>query len=93
MRKVERTNAFLRDYKREKRGQHGRELEAVLISGVHLLAEDKPLPARNRDHAITGDWRDHRECHLKPVLLLIYRKPNSEILQHVRLGSHSELFS
>jgi mRNA interferase YafQ len=40
-----------------------------------------------------GDWRDHRECHLKSDLLLIYRKPDTEVLQLVRLGSHSELFS
>jgi len=40
-----------------------------------------------------GDkWGDHRECHLRPDLLLIYRKPNPETLQLVRLGSHSELF-
>jgi addiction module RelE/StbE family toxin len=36
--------------------------------------------------------KSHRECHLKPDLLLIYRKPNSEVLQLVRLGSHSGLF-
>ena len=59
---------------------------------ISLLAEDKPLPVRNRDHPLGGEWRDHRECHLKPGLLLIYRKPNPEVLQLVRLGSHSELF-
>jgi len=93
MRRIERTNAFLRDYKREKRGHHRRELEMVLIVVVSLLTEDKPLPERNRDHALGGDWRDHRECHLKPDLLLIYRKPDTEVLQLVRLGSHSELFA
>jgi len=74
MRRIERTNAFRRDFKREKRGQFGRELEAVLSSVITLLAENKPLPERNRDHALGGDWEDHRECHLKPNLLLIYRK-------------------
>jgi len=92
MRRIERTYAFRRDFKREKRGQHGRELEAVLASVVSLLAEDKPLAERNRDHALTGEWHDHRECHLKPDLLLIYRKPDDEVLQFVRLGSHSGLF-
>jgi YafQ family addiction module toxin component len=53
---------------------------------------NKPLPEKNRDHALGGEWRDHRECHLKPDLLLIYRKPNAAVLQLVRLGSHSELF-
>jgi mRNA interferase YafQ len=47
---------------------------------------------KHRDHGLSGEWIDHRECHLKPDLLLIYRKPDAEILQLVRLGSHSELF-
>jgi mRNA interferase YafQ len=92
MRRIERTSAFRCDFKREKRGPHRRELEAMLTFAVSLLAEDKPLPERNRDHALGGDWRDHRECHLKPDLLLIYRKADAEVLQLVRIGSHSELF-
>jgi len=92
MRRIERTNAFRRDFKREKRGQHRRELDAVLMFAVSQLADNKPLPERNHDHALGGDWRDHRECHLKPDLLLIYRKPDAEVLQLVRLGSHSDLF-
>jgi mRNA interferase YafQ len=55
------------------------------------LACDQPLETRHRDHALTGDWKDHRDCHVKPDLVLIYRKPNDEVLQLVRLGSHSEL--
>jgi mRNA interferase YafQ len=93
MRRIERTNAFLRDFKREKRGHHRRDLEEVLTVAVYLLGEDKLLPQKNRDHPLGGDWRDHRECHHKPDLLLIYRKPDAEVLQLVRLGSHSELFS
>ena len=92
MRRIERTNAFRRDFKREQRGQHRRDLEALLASAISLLAEDKPLPEKNRDHALAGEWRDFRECHLKPDLLLIYRKPDADVLQLVRLGSHSELF-
>src|ERR1035438_6829480 len=60
MRRIERTNAFRRDFKREKSGQHRRELEPMLTFAVSLLAEDKPLPEKNRDHALGGDWRDHR---------------------------------
>jgi mRNA interferase YafQ len=41
--------------------------------------------------ALTGDWKDHRDCHIKPDLVLIYRKLDKTILQLVRLGSHSEL--
>jgi mRNA interferase YafQ len=92
MRTIERTSVFKRDFKREKSGQHKRDLDALVFSAISLLAEDKPLPERNRDHVLVGEWRDCRECHLKPDLLLIYRKPNAGVLQLVRLGSHSELF-
>ena len=92
MRRIERTGAFRKDFKREKKGQHRREIDSVVSNIVSLLAEDKTLPERNRDHALAGDWQDHRECHLKPDLLLIYRKPDTKVLQLVRVGSHSELF-
>ncbi|KMQ72798.1 YafQ toxin protein [Candidatus Burkholderia pumila] len=50
-------------------------------------------PRSNLDHALIGEWSDHRDCHLKPdlVLILIYRKPDPSTLQLVRLGSHTEL--
>jgi mRNA interferase YafQ len=92
MRTIERTNLFKRDFKREKSGQHKRDLDALVSMAVLLLVEDKPLLEKHRDHALSGEWRDHRECHLKPDLLLIYRKPNPDVLQLIRLGSHSELF-
>jgi mRNA interferase YafQ len=92
MRTIERTNAFKRDFKREKTGRHKRDLDELIYTTVLLLAEDKPLPDRNRDHALGGDWGNHRECHLKPDLLLIYRKPDDEVLRLVRLGSHGQLF-
>jgi mRNA interferase YafQ len=43
----------------------------MLTFSVALLAEGEPLPERYRDHPLTGEWDDHRECHLKPDLLLI----------------------
>jgi mRNA interferase YafQ len=79
MRTIERTNVFKRDFKREKSGQHRRDLDALVFTTISRLAEDKPLPEKNRDHALGGEWRDHRECPLKPDLLLIYRKPNGGI--------------
>jgi len=59
---------------------------------VELLVSDQVLPENTRDHALTGDWAGYRECHLKPDLLLIYRKPEVDTLRLARLGSHSELF-
>jgi mRNA interferase YafQ len=58
---------------------------------LKLLANDSALEARCRDHALTGNWSDHRDCHVKPDLVLIYRRPDANALQLVRLGSHSEL--
>jgi mRNA interferase YafQ len=91
MRTIERTGQFKRDYKREKKGQHRVTLDGDLFPVIEALANDEPLEPRHRDHALTGDWRDHRDCHIKPDLVLIYRKPDDEILQLVRLGSHAEL--
>ena len=91
MRRIEWTGKFKRDYKREKKGQHRATLDDDLFPVVNCLANDEPLEARHRDHALTGDWRDHRDCHVKPDLVLIYRKPDDDTLQLARLGSHAEL--
>ena len=91
MRTLEHTGAFKRDFKRVKAQPRHRDLEAVLVPVLQLLATDQVLPTRLYDHALTGDWKDHRDCHLKPDLVLIYRKPEVEVLQLVRLGSHSDL--
>lgn len=92
MRRIEHTNAFRRDFKREKAGRHRQKLDTLVADAVALLAADEPMPPAYRDHPLSGSWNDHRDCHLKPDLVLIYRKPNKETLQLVRLGSHSELF-
>jgi mRNA interferase YafQ len=94
MRTIRYTNQFQRDFKREKAGrsrQYGHKLDAVLTEIVRLLAADAPLPVRNRDHALSGKWSDCRDCHVRPDLVLIYRKPDPDTLELVRLGSHSEL--
>lgn len=91
MREISYTRRFKRDYRREKSGRHGKSLDAALMAVVNLLATDEPLPRRTFDHALTGEWSDHRDCHIRPDLVLIYRKPDAETLELVRLGSHSEL--
>ena len=91
MRIVKYTSRFRRDYRREQPGQYSKKLDALLMEVVNLLAADNPLPRRNVDHALTGEWVDHRDCHLRTDLVLIYRKPDDENLELVRLGSHSEL--
>lgn len=92
MRTTSRTAQFKKDYKREAKGQHRATLDADLLAAISLLADDRPLPEKFHDHALTGSYTNHRECHLRPDLLLIYKKPDDETLRLVRLGSHSELF-
>lgn len=91
MRTPDYTGQFKRDYKREKKGQHRVMLDADLHAVLSDLLDDQPLQPRHRDHALTGEWKDHRDCHVRPDLVLIYRKPDDTVLQLVRLGSHSEL--
>ena len=92
MRTIERSSIFRRDYKREARGQHRATLDGDLIPLLSALADDVSLEAKFRDHALSGEWSGYRECHIRPDLLLIYRKLDEEILQLARLGSHSEMF-
>jgi len=92
MRTIERSSTFRRDYKRASKGQHRATLDNELKPVLLALATDYPLEARHRDHDLAGNWLGYRECHLKPDLLLIYRKPDPDTLRLARLGSHSELF-
>ena len=91
MRTINRTGQFKRDYKREKKGRHRETLDADLVEVVSKLVADEALEERHHDHTLTGNWKDHRDCHIKPDLVLIYRKPDADVLELVRLGSHSEL--
>jgi mRNA interferase YafQ len=91
MRAIKYTSRFKRDYRREKSGVLGKKLDKLLLGAVNLLADDKPLPHRYVDHPLAGEWKDHRDCHIRPDLVLIYRKPDADSLELVRLGSHSEL--
>ncbi len=91
MRKIEQTGQFRRDLKREAKGQHRAVLAKEFVVIVNSLVNDEPLAEKFRDHALSGNWKDHRDCHVRPDLVLIYRKPDDRMLQLVRLGSHSEL--
>jgi mRNA interferase YafQ len=93
MRTIERSSAFKPDYKRAKATpRHGKDVDSLVSSVVALLLSDQALPGNHRDHALSGDWAGYRECHIKPDLLLIYRKTDADTLRLARLGSHSDLF-
>lgn len=89
MRTVRRTSAFKKDYKRE--AKSSARLDDLLRPVIEALVAGKALPAKMVDHPLSGDWKGHRDCHVRPDLVLIYVVTDEE-LTLVRLGSHSELF-
>lgn len=91
MRTIRRTRAFRRDFRRERRGRFAKRLDLDLARMVAELAADRKIEERHRDHALAGQWSDHRDCHLRPDLILIDRKPDDDHLDLVRLGSRGEL--
>lgn len=94
MRTIERTTQFKRDFKRESKSRHGKALlasDGEFATLLHALLNDRTLSDKYRDHGLGGDWHDFRDCHIRPDLILIYRKIGLDTLQLVRLGSHSEL--
>ena len=89
--RIERTKQFKRDYRREAKGLHRSSLNTVFNIVLKKLIKNQSLEQKYQDHPLSGQWSDHRDCHIKPDLILIYRKPGDDILQLIRLGSHSEL--
>ena len=81
---------FKKDYKRiVKRGYDIRLLEEV----ISILAENRPLPQKYRDHSLSGDYSRCRECHITPDWLLIYQIREDELILYLtRTGTHSDLF-
>ena len=86
---VKATSQFKKDYKLAmKRGLKISLLDEVIA----LLAKGEELPEKYRDHALIGNWLGHRECHILPDWLLIYRIENDVlVLTLSRTGSHSDL--
>ena len=74
MRTIQPTKAYRRDYRRIKSNPRYKNIDDFLNPVLETLAHDRPLPVRNRDHDLSGNWSDCRECHVRPDLLLIYMK-------------------
>ncbi len=89
MRALKPTSQFKRDLRKAKR--QGRDID-LLEEIVGLLQEGARLDKQHRDHGLTGNWNEHRECHITPDWLLIYRLTDDALIL-VRNGSHAELFS
>ena len=88
MLQVAKGNKFNRDLKKVRK----RNLdESLLIWVIGELMNENPLPEKYRDHALTGNYKDFRECHIQPDWLLIY-KIHDDTLYLARTGTHADLF-
>lgn len=88
---IKSTTQFKKDYKLAKR----RKLNLSLLKDiVTKLANGEALDPKYKDHALSGNWIGHRECHIQPDWLLIYRYDNDVlVLTLARTGTHSDLFN
>ncbi|MCI8854264.1 MAG: type II toxin-antitoxin system YafQ family toxin [Lachnospiraceae bacterium] len=90
MLKIRYSTKFKKDYKMiVKRGYNPKLLENVL----NILCTEQPLPSKYKDHQLSGNYEGHRECHISPDWLLIYKIEQSILtLTLTRTGTHSDLF-
>ena len=84
------TNQFKKDYKlAQKRGYDLSEFQEI----VDKLRNREPLDPKYKDHPLSNNWKNHRDFHLHPDVVVIYCiKNNNLILEMLRMGSHSDLF-
>jgi mRNA interferase YafQ len=86
--KIEYSNTFKKNVKlMQKRGKDMNKLKTV----TELLVNGKALPQKYRDHSLVGRYINHKECHIEPDWLLIYRIENDTIFFE-EMGTHSDLF-
>ncbi|MCG8637248.1 MAG: type II toxin-antitoxin system YafQ family toxin [Desulfobacterales bacterium] len=82
------TTQFKKDYKRVKKQK--KDLAKLRVV-VETLAEKQALPPKYKDHQLAGNWKGHRDCHIEPDWILIYKITGNNLTLE-RTGSHSELF-
>lgn len=84
------TSRFKKDYQLAAR----RHLNIALLDDlIRALSRGEPLPEKHRGHELSGPWSGHRECHIQPDWLLIYRIDDDVlVLTLARTGTHSDLF-
>lgn len=86
--RVSQTTQFKKDIKRQR--HRGKDLNKIKAA-IELLLAKRPLPPRYNDHRLSGTWAGHRDCHVEPDWLLIYRLSADE-LRLERTGTHADLF-
>ncbi|NBH93128.1 MULTISPECIES: type II toxin-antitoxin system YafQ family toxin [Muribaculaceae] len=89
MKKLKPGSQYKKDYKRFR--NNPKKVEK-LFRIMELLQNEEPIPEENRPHPLTGNYAGHMECHIEGDFLLIWFDPDTDEINLVRLGSHSELF-
>lgn len=90
MLEIRRSTQFKKDLKKIIKQKKPLELLEDIVKQLQHL---QPLPQKQRDHDLTGDWNGYRECHITPDWLLIYKTDQQvQLLRLMRTGSHSDLF-
>lgn len=85
------TKSFLKDW--ERLSHSGRfDLHRLKEAMLLLIANNAPLNPEWLDHALKGEWADHRECHIGGDFLLIYQL-EANLINFVRAGTHADLFN
>lgn len=85
------TRQFDKDVKKVKRSGN-KDIEK-LKAVIRTLIEERPLDQRYKDHKLKGDYTGHRECHIEPDWLLVYRiNQNEKTITFIRTGSHADIF-
>ena len=83
-----RSTRFKRDVRRS--GKRGKDLSKLRVLLTSLIQQEA-LSDHYLDHPLRRTWKGHREAHIEPDWLLIYRVGGNE-LHLVRTGSHADLF-
>ncbi len=88
MKVLRQEESFKKDLKAIKKRKYPIDKMEIILS---LLIKGDSLPGKYKDHALIGNWKNYRECHIRPNWLLIYRESETEIIL-VATGTHDELF-
>ena len=82
------TTQFKKDYKKIKK--QNKDLVKIRVV-IKTLADQQILEPKYKDHQLSGNWKDHRDCHIEPDWILIYQRVDNDLILE-RTGTHSELF-
>ena len=89
MKKLVQSTQYNKDVKRIR---NDAKKATALLDILTKLENESPIPPENRPHLLTGDFKGYMECHIQGDFLLIWFDPNTDEIDLVRLGSHSELY-